>query len=121
MIYINEHFKRYLNLFLLDDKTSLLENLVALHLCRCYGKENVFYYNSGKEIDFVVSEARIAIQVSYSIKGSRTYTREVTPLFKFAQAHPDWTLQIVTYEEEDSLNADGTIIHVVPAYKWLLT
>ena len=110
-----------LNLFLLDDKTSLLENLVALHLCRCYGKENVFYYNSGKEIDFVVSEARIAIQVSYSIKDSRTYTREVTPLFKFAQAHPDWTLQIVTYEEEDSLNADGTTIHVVPAYKWLLT
>lgn len=110
-----------LNLFLLDDKTSLLENLVALHLCRRYGKENVFYYNSGKEIDFVVSEAHIAIQVSYSIKDSRTYTREVTPLFKFAQAHPDWTLQIVTYEEEDSLNADGTTIHVVPAYKWLLT
>lgn len=109
-----------LNLFLFDDKTSLLENLVALHLCRCYGKENVFYYNSGKEIDFVVSESRIAVQVSYSIKDSQTYTREVTPLIKFAQTHPNWTLQIVTYEEEDTLDTDGVTIHVLPAYKWML-
>lgn len=110
-----------LNLFLIDDKTSLLENLVALHLCRCYGKENVFYYNSGKEIDFVVSEARIAVQVSYSIKDPQTYSREVTPLIKFAQTHPDWTLLIITYEEENTLDADGATIHVIPAYKWLLT
>lgn len=110
-----------LNLFLLDDKTSLLENLVALHLCRCYGKENVSYYNAGKEIDFVISKSHIAIQVSYSIKGSQTYTREVTPLIKFAQTHSDWTMLIVTFEEESTLNADGTVIQVVPAYKWLLT
>lgn len=108
-----------LNLFLIDDKTSLLENLVALHLCRCYGKENVSYYNAGKEIDFVISESRIAIQVSYSIKDSQTYTREVTPLIKFAQAHPAWTMLIVTYEEESTLDVDGTVIHVIPAYKWL--
>lgn len=110
-----------LNLFLIDDKTSLLENLVALHLCRCYGKENVSYYNAGKEIDFVISESRIAIQVSYSIKDSQTYTREVTPLIKFAQTHSDWTMLIVTYEEESTLDADGTVINVVPVYKWLLT
>lgn len=110
-----------LNLFLIDDKTSLLENLVALHLCRCYGKENVSYYNAGKEIDFVISESHIAIQVSYSIKDPQTYTREVTPLIKFAQTHYDWTMLIVTYEEESTLDADGTVINVVPAYKWLLT
>lgn len=110
-----------LNLFLIDDKTSLLENLVALHLCRCYGKENVSYYNAGKEIDFVISESRIAIQVSYSIKDPQTYTREVTPLIKFAQTHSDWTMLIVTYEEESTLDVDGSVINVVPAYKWLLT
>lgn len=109
-----------LNLFLIDDKTSLLENLVALHLCRCYGKENVSYYNAGKEIDFVISESHIAIQVSYSIKDPQTYTREVTPLIKFAQTHSDWTMLIVTYEEESTLDAGGTVINVVPAYKWLL-
>lgn len=109
-----------LNLFLIDDKTSLLENLVALHLCRCYGKENVSYYNAGKEIDFVISESRMAIQVSYSIKDSQTYAREVTPLVKYAHAHTDWTLLIITYEEECTLDASEAVIHVVPAYKWLL-
>lgn len=110
-----------LNLFLIDDKTSLLENIVAIHLCRSYGKENVSYYNAGKEIDFVISESHIAVQVSYSIKDPQTYTREVTPLIKFAQTHADWILLIVTYEEECTLDADGTVIHVVPAYKWMLT
>lgn len=110
-----------LNLFLIDDKTSLLENLVALHLCRCYGKENVSYYNAGKEIDFVISESHIAIQVSYSIKDPQTYTRKVTPLIKFAQTHSDWTMLIVTYEEESTLDVDGAVINVVPAYKWLMT
>lgn len=109
-----------LNLFLIDDKTSLLENLVAIHLCRCYGKENIFYYNAGKEIDFFVSESHIAIQVSYSIKDEQTYAREITPLIKFAQTHPDWMLLIVTYEEEATLHTDGATIHVVPAYKWMM-
>lgn len=79
------------------------------------------YYNAGKEIDFVISESRIAIQVSYSIKDPQTYTREVTPLVKFAQTHSDWTMLIVTYEEESTLDAGGTVINVVPAYKWLMT
>ena len=79
------------------------------------------YYNAGKDIDFVISESHIAIQVSYSIKDSQTYTHEVTPLIKFAQTHSDWTMQIVTFEEESTLDADGTVIQVVPAYKWMLT
>lgn len=69
----------------------------------------------------MISESRIAIQVSYSIKEPEAYTREVTPLIKFAQTHTDWVMQIVTYEEEDTLDANGTVIQVVPAYKWLLT
>lgn len=109
-----------LNLFLLDDKTSLLENIVAVHLCRSYGKENVSYYNADKEIDFVVEESCLAIQVSYSIKDTDTYNREITPLVKFAKAHPDWTPLLVTMEEEDTIAVDGVNIRVVPAYKWML-
>ena len=110
-----------LNLFLFDDKTSLLENLVALHLCRCYGKENVSYYNAGKEIDFVISESHLAIQVSYSIKDDQTYNREITPLVRFAQTHPEWNLLVITYEEEDCVTIDEVEIKVIPAYKWMLT
>lgn len=109
-----------LNLFLLDDQTSLLENLVAIHLCRLYGKENVSYYSMDKEIDFVVSEEKIAIQVSYSIKEPETYNREVSPLVKFAASHPDWHLIVITMEEEDSITEASVNIDVIPVYKWLL-
>lgn len=109
-----------LNLFLFDDQTSLLENLVAIHLCRLYGRESVSYYSTGKEIDFVVSEKKIAIQVSYSIKEPETYNREVAPLVKFGTSHPDWQLFVITMEEEDNITVSNTNITVVPAYKWLL-
>lgn len=109
-----------LNLFLLDDLTSLLENIVAIHLCRRFGKENVSYFSNGKEIDFVVNDERLAVQVSYSIQESETYNREVQPLVKFGATHPDWRLLIITMEEEDTITADNSTIDVIPAYKWLL-
>lgn len=40
-----------LNLFLMNSETSLLENMVAVELCRRFGKENVFFLNAEKEID----------------------------------------------------------------------
>ena len=108
-----------LNLFLLDSETSLLENLVALHLCRLFGKENVSYYNAGKEIDFVVADQRLAIQVSYSIKDTDTYNREVSPLFRFAEKHPDWALLLITYDEEETITQGSASISVLPAWKWM--
>lgn len=109
-----------LNLFLLDDIPSLLENTVAIHLCSHYGKDSVSYYNAGKEIDFVVSEEKTAIQVSYSIKEPETYDRQIAPLAKFAQTHEGWKLFVITYEEEDTIPVGDAVINVVPAYKWML-
>lgn len=109
-----------LNLFLLDDKTSLLENIIAIQLCRLYGRDNVGYYSTGKEIDFILSEEKIAIQVSYSIKEPDTYDREVSPLVKFGASHPDWRLLVITMEEEENITIADTTIEVVAAYKWLL-
>ena len=109
-----------LNLFLIDDDTSLLENLVAIHLCRLYGRENVSYYNAGKEIDFVVNEERLAIQVCYSIVDSATYEREVTPLLQFATTHPDWRLLIITYDETSTIEQSAHTITVQPVWQWML-
>lgn len=110
-----------LNLFLINPETSLLENMVAVHLCRTYGKDNVAYYKDEREIDFVVAEKRLAIQVSYSIKEEDTLKREVTPLTYFAQTHNDWKLQVVTFDEQATLTpAVGISIEVVPIWKWLL-
>ena len=76
-----------LNLFLMNSETSLLENMVAVELFRRYGKENVYYLNADKEIDFIVPDEKIAIQVSYSIKDEPTYNREVSPLVKLSLIH----------------------------------
>lgn len=110
-----------LNLFLINPETSLLENLVAVHLCRTYGKDNVSYYKDEREIDFVVAEKQLAVQVSYSIKEEETLKREVTPLTHFAQTHSGWKLLIVTFDEQATLTptADSSI-EVIPIWKWLV-
>ncbi len=104
-----------LNLFLMNSESSLLENMVAVELCRRYGKENVFYLNADKEIDFIIPEEKLAIQVSYSIKDQMTWDREVPPLVKYAKGHQGWKCLLITYDEESN---EG--ISVVPVWKWLL-
>lgn len=105
-----------LNLFLMNSESSLLENMVAVELCRRYSKENVFYLNADKEIDFIIPEEKLAIQVSYSIKDQMTREREVPPLVKYAKGHNDWKCLLITYDEEST--DEG--ISVVPVWKWLL-
>lgn len=109
-----------LNLFLIDDAPSLLENLVAVQLCRLYGREHVSYYLAEREIDFVVADARLAVQVCYSLSDPATREREVAPLRQFAAKHPDWQLRIITYDEADSIALPDTTIAVQPVWQWLL-
>ena len=105
-----------LNLFLMNSETSLLENMVAVELCRRFGKNNVFFLNAEKEIDFIVPDQKLALQVSYTIKEEATYNREVPPLVKYAKAHPDWQCLLIAYDEEST--EEG--IPVVPVWKWLM-
>ena len=105
-----------LNLFLMNGETSLLENMVAVELCRRYGKDNVYYLNAEKEIDFIVPEEKLAIQVSYNIVNQSTWEREVSSITKYAKRHPDWKCQLITYDEE--ITEDS--IEVLPVWKWLL-
>ena len=105
-----------LNLFLVNGESSLLENMVAVELCRRYGKDNVYYLNAEKEIDFIVPEENLAVQVSYSIKDQQTWEREVSPLVKYAKRHPEWKNLLITYDEESSEEN----FSVIPVWKWLL-
>ena len=105
-----------LNLFLINAETSLLENMVAVELCRRYGKENVYFLHAEKEIDFIVPDGKLALQVSYSIMDETTRNREAAPLVKYAKTHPDWKCLLITYDEEHP--AVG--VDVVPVWKWLL-
>ncbi len=108
-----------LNLFLIDPVTSLLENQVAIRLRQLYG-DRVYFYNQNIEVDFVVYDEGLAFQVSYSMADPDTEKREVDALIKLNKVLPMRQLTIITKEEERNIEAGDVIIHVVPAWKWML-
>lgn len=111
-----------LSLFLIDKKSTLLENTVAVHLKR-NKSENVYYYKSsqtGVDIDFYLPEENIAIQVAYSLGDAEE--REVRSLITFAaKTKKRQRLIIVTYEDEGIIERDGHTIEVIPIHKFLLS
>ena len=113
-----------LNLFLMDGKTKLLENIVAIHLNKLYHNTaeelRLFYYNKGIEVDFCIPEEKMAIQVSHSIDDVNTYEREVGGLIKFLKTFKQYQGVIITWETERQLTENGISIEVVPIWKWLL-
>lgn len=111
-----------LNLFLFDRETALLENEIAVALYDRFG-EGLHYAKSsrtGVDVDFYVPEARLAVQVAYSIAGEAR-EREVGNLIRLARADDAIKrLVIVTKEEEEVLEQDGVRVEVVPAWRFLL-
>lgn len=108
-----------LSIFLTDGNTSLLENIVAIHLYKQFGSQ-VFFYNQNIEVDFLLPEQRIGYQVSYSLKEESTYHREVDALIKLNAFFPLKRMYIITRDEERTItNADGATIEVIPVWKWL--
>ena len=72
-----------LNLFLDDKRSSLLENIVALHLYRNH-KESLYYLKGTKvDIDLYLSDTNTAVQVAYSMNEGDVYNREVNNLVEF--------------------------------------
>lgn len=108
-----------LNIYLLDPETKLLENLIAIDLKKKYG-DDLFFYHKNIEVDFFVPQERRAVQVSYSMANDTTRQREITALLKLSEFYGLDTLEIVTYDEESTVQQNGTTIRIIPAWKWLL-
>ena len=108
-----------LNLFLTDPNTALLENMVAIRLRQCYGKE-VYFYASQIEVDFYIPEVSMAIQVSYSIKDIETKERELDALLKISGHLNMQQLLVITKDDEEEVEWKGISTHIVPIWKWLL-
>ena len=110
-----------LNLFLDDKKSSLLENIVALHLYRNH-KESLYYLKGNKvDIDLYLSDTNTAIQIAYSLNDNDVYDREISNLLELANSSDKkFKLLIVTYEEEKTINIEGKTIEVIPLKKFLL-
>lgn len=108
-----------LNLFLTDPETSLLENMVAIHLVKRWA-DRVFFYHNGVEVDFYLPDAEQLIQVSYSVDDPETLQRETEALTKVAKHLNVNDLLIVTKDEETVLEKNGKTIKAVPLWKWVL-
>lgn len=109
-----------LNIFLTDSATSLLENIVAIHLYKQFGNQ-LFFYNQNIEVDFLLPDRRIGYQVCYSLKEENTYRREVDALLKLHAFFPLQQMYIITKDEERTIPCEGgATIEVCPVWKWLL-
>lgn len=105
-----------------ENRGQRLENLVFVELLR---KEKELYYHSEKkECDFVLREGlRIgeAIQVSVSpMNNPETRKREIEGLTEAMAAYKLDRGLILTFEEDNILDAGGKKIVVKPVWKWLL-
>lgn len=108
-----------------DDDGKKLENTVFLQLYRNRTPvDQIFYYQGKGECDFAVQrgiDIVQLIQVTWSMGDEDTRKREIRGLLEASQATGCKNLLIVTYDdEEDIATADGEVISVVPAWKWLL-
>lgn len=110
-----------LSLFLVDKKSALLENTVAVYLKRKY-EDEVYYFKSsqtGIDIDFYLPEQKTAIQVAYKLGDAEE--RETRSLFHLTEKSKDIEkLIIVTNEEERIIEKNGIEIEVIPIHKFLL-
>ena len=110
-----------LGLLVMNSETAQLENLVAIELCRRYGTDNVYYFESNIEVDFYLPEQNLAIQVSYSILDeATTRERELNALERLRNYLPDANCALITNSEEAEIEYHGIRIDVIPVWKWLL-
>ena len=108
-----------------QDEGKLLESSVLLHLCRRWGElEKVTYFLKEKECDFVLQHEDIVlqlIQVCWQMEDAETRAREIAGLLEARKVTHCDNLYIITHHQEETIEQDGWTIHVVPAWKWMLT
>lgn len=80
---------------------------------------------SGKEIDFIEGDEAFGIayeliQVSLNMENEATRQREVSALQEAMARFEKDAATIVTLGEESNINVPEGVIHVAPAWKWLL-
>ena len=82
-------------------------------------QEKDVYYNKNVEVDFVVPDAGLAIQVSYSLRDEQTRNREVNALVSLSRFMNISTALIISKDQEETIEQDGISIKVIPVWKWL--
>ncbi len=108
-----------LNLFITDQPTKLLENIVFLHLYKQYSN-NLYYFKRNYEVDFYIPDQHHILQVSYSMADSETQKRELQAIQKVNKELKAKKISIITYSEDDFVKVDNLEVEVISVWKWLL-
>jgi len=108
---------------ILVNSGHLLENLVFTTLRRHHPE--VFYYKTSgdREVDFAVplrGRSRLLIQVSESLADPRSRARETTALVEAMEEQGAKAALLVTRHEQRRIETKSGVIHVVPAWRFLL-
>lgn len=99
-----------------------LENIVFIELKR--RGYDLFYHSNKRECDFIVRQkARItqAYQVTVSVSDAKTRKREISGLQEAMSAYSLSEGYIITIDEKKTIQVAEGIIHIVPAWEWMLT
>ncbi len=108
-----------LNLFITDQPTKLLENIVFLHLYKQYSN-NLYYFKRNYEVDFYIPDQQHIFQVSYSMADSETQKRELQAIQKVNKELKAKKISIITYNDDDIMKVDDLEVEVISVWKWLL-
>jgi len=108
-----------LMLFLHNQETKLLENLVFLHLKKYF--EQIYFYKRNYEVDFYIPEIEMIVQVSYSLEDIETEKRELKSIEKSLKELAVQKIIMVTYDTEKTLHIKEYLVQVIPVWKWLLS
>ena len=108
-----------------DDDGILFENAVFLQLLRNLSdSEKMCYFQGEKECDFALqtaTEVRELIQVCWNMSDKETRERELGGIREAALITGCNKMTIVTHEQEEDVQDDLGIIHIVPAAKWFMS
>ncbi len=77
------------------------------------------------EVDFVMGDALLGevyqlVQVSVNLSNPKTRKRELSALCAAMQKYGVGESTVVTIDSEETVKTEAGVIHVVPAWKWLL-
>ena len=108
-----------------DDDGKKLENTVFLQLYRRRTPvDRLFYYRGKGECDFVVQrgvEIDRLIQVTWDMSDEDTRYREINGIVEAAKVTGCWNMFIITADRMEEIELEkGRVIHVIPAWRWLL-
>lgn len=103
-----------------NDLGRTLENTIYLHLRRHYSE--IFYFREKGECDFVVKEGKsitLLLQVCNDLH-TENLEREVNGLLEAMNFFQKTEGYIITANQKDELKKGGKMIHVLPAWEWLM-